>query len=107
MQQLTLVGTYRAIKSQYPEHILLMLVGDFYEAFDDDAHKLARACKLTVTHLNTEERPAIAGFPREQSAQMLEQLLEQGFTAALAEPTRESVPDEQIERVRTEGALVT
>jgi hypothetical protein len=37
------------LKSQYPDVLLLLRVGDFWEAFDDDADTIARVLSLAKT----------------------------------------------------------
>jgi len=63
---------YRETKQRYPEMVLLFRVGDFYEAFDDDAKLIADVLGLTVTHRGT---TAMAGFPCHFSNQYLIKLL--------------------------------
>ena len=42
---------YRSLKNRYPDAVLLIRLGDFYEAFDDDADIVARVCSIqTVRH---------------------------------------------------------
>ena len=40
---------YFEIKKQYPDHILMYRLGDFYEMFFDDAKTAARVLELTLT----------------------------------------------------------
>ena len=71
------------LKSQYPGVILLLRVGDFYEAFDDDADTLARVCALAKT---TRAEHRMAGFPHMQLDRFLTALVRAGFRVATAEP---------------------
>ena len=71
------------LKSQYPGAILLMRVGDFYEAFDDDADTLARVLSLART---TRGQRRMAGFPHMQLDRFLTALVGAGFRVATAEP---------------------
>jgi DNA mismatch repair protein MutS len=71
------------LKSQYPGAILLMRVGDFYEAFDDDADTLARVLSLART---TRGQRRMAGFPHMQLDRFLTALVQAGFRVATAEP---------------------
>ena len=42
---------YRSLKNRYPDAILLIRLGDFYEAFDADADILSRVCSIqTLPH---------------------------------------------------------
>ena len=71
------------LKSQHPGAILLMRVGDFYEAFDDDADTLARVLSLART---TRGQRRMAGFPHMQLDRFLTALVGAGFRVATAEP---------------------
>jgi DNA mismatch repair protein MutS len=77
-------NSYQAIKAQYPQHIVIMRIGDFYEAFDEDAKRLAKACDLTLTGSSILGRP-ICGFPYHQAERMMAKGLESGETFAVAD----------------------
>lgn len=36
-------------KAKYPDSLLLIRMGDFYEAFDDDAHTLSKVLGIALT----------------------------------------------------------
>jgi len=71
------------LKSQYPGAILLMRVGDFYEAIDDDADAIARVLSLAKT---TRGGRCMAGFPHVQLGRFLTALVGAGFRVATCEP---------------------
>jgi len=71
------------LKIQYPGAILLMRIGDFYEAFDDDADTLARVLSLAKT---TGGQHRMVGFPHMQLDGFLTALIAAGFRVATAEP---------------------
>lgn len=81
--QADLFAQYAALKAQYPGVVLLMRVGDFYEAFDDDADILARVLSLALT---TRAGRRIAGFPRVHLDRFLSALVKAGFRVATCEP---------------------
>jgi hypothetical protein len=56
---------YKELKERYPNHIVIMRLGDFYEAFEDDATLLADKLDLTLTSrdVGLERRIPIIGFP--------------------------------------------
>jgi DNA mismatch repair protein MutS len=79
------------LKSRYPGVILLLRVGDFYEAFDEDADTIARVLSLPLTS-RAEHR--MAGFPHMQLDRFLTALVRAGFRVATAEPVFDkSLPD--------------
>jgi DNA mismatch repair protein MutS len=71
------------LKSQYPGVILLLHVGDFYEAFDEDADTIARVLSLALTMRGGHR---MAGFPHMQLDRFLTALVGAGFRVATAEP---------------------
>ena len=71
------------LNGQYPGVILLLHVGDFYEAFDDDADTIARVCSLAKTTLGGHR---MAGFPHMQLDRFLTALVGAGFRVTTAEP---------------------
>lgn len=78
-----LFDQHARLKSQYPGVILLLRVGDFYEAFDDDADTVARVCNLAKT---TRGDYRMAGFPHMQLDPLLTALVKAGFRVATCEP---------------------
>ena len=57
---------YKKTKEQYPDAILLCRVGDFYEAFYEDAELISRVLEIVLTGRNKNGKdasPPIAGVP--------------------------------------------
>ena len=71
------------LKGQYPDVLLLLRVGDFWEAFDDDADTIARVLSLART---TRGQRRMAGFPHMQLDRFLTALVGAGFRVATCEP---------------------
>lgn len=58
---------YFDAKEQHPDHVIVTRLGDFYEAFGDDAKLLADLCTLTLTSRlfqGEEDRIPMVGFPQ-------------------------------------------
>ena len=58
---------YFDAKEQHPDHVIVTRLGDFYEAFGDDAKLLADLCNLTLTSRlfqGKEDRIPMIGFPQ-------------------------------------------
>ena len=72
------------LKEQAQEAFLLFRLGDFYEAFHEDAEKLSQLLDLTLT--KRQEVP-MCGIPWHSSESYIEKLLSMGYTVALAEQT--------------------
>ncbi len=74
---------FSKLKAQYPDALLLWRIGDFFEAFDEDADQIARVLSLART---TCGKHRIAGFPAMQLDRFLTALVRAGFRVATAEP---------------------
>ena len=66
-----------------------MCIGNFYEAFDEDADIVARVLSLAKT---TCAEHRVAGFPSMQLDRFLTALVEAGFRVAIAEQVGNSSP---------------
>ena len=82
-----LMQQYNSIKSKYPDAILLFRIGDFYESFGDDAHKVSEICNLVLTHKNEHDghRLALAGFQAKMLDTYLPQLVRAGNRVAVCD----------------------
>lgn len=56
---------YKELKERYPNHVVIIRLGDFYEAFEDDATILSNQLDLTITSrdVGLERRIPVIGFP--------------------------------------------
>jgi len=103
---------YFGMKSKHPEAILLSRVGDFYEAYGEDAEVVARALQIALTSKEAGggKRVAMAGVPHHALAQYLARLVAQRFIVALAEQLEIPQPNKLVRRdvVRliTPGTLI-
>lgn len=87
-QSLTpLMRQYRDIKRQYPDAILLFRVGDFYEAFGEDAVKLSQILDIVLTKRNpkSSDEGYLAGFPYHALDSYLYKLSQAGIRIAICE----------------------
>ena len=64
---------YFGMKAKHPEAVLLARVGDFYEAYGEDAETIARALQIALTSKEAGggQRVAMAGVPHHALAQYL------------------------------------
>jgi DNA mismatch repair protein MutS len=103
---------YFGMKTKHPEAILLSRVGDFYEAYGDDAETIARALQIALTSKEAGggKRVAMAGVPHHALAGYLARLVQQRFIIALAEQLEVPQPNRLVRRdvVRlvTPGTLI-
>ena len=101
---------YLALKRQHPGTLLLFRLGDFYEAFDDDAKTLAKACDVTLTTrpVGKNQRVPLAGVPHHALDSYLEKLIAQGFKVAIADQMSEpgqGLVAREITQVLTRGTV--
>lgn len=71
-------GQYLELKKQNPSAVILMRLGDFYEAFGSDAEQLADELNLTLTgrDFGLKERVPMVGFPYHASDMYLKKISE-------------------------------
>ena len=103
---------YFGMKAKHPEAILLSRVGDFYEAYGEDAETIARALQIALTskEAGSGRRVAMAGVPHHALAGYLAKLVHQRFVVALAEQLEIPQPNRlvrrEIVRLVTPGTLI-
>lgn len=84
---MTIIEKYRKLKRDYPDHILLIRIGDFVEAFDEDAGIVSGVCSIVLSYrpLGRLEQVPMAGCPYWRTEEMIATLLGAGHKVALAE----------------------
>ncbi|AUC85729.1 DNA mismatch repair protein MutS [Polaribacter sp. ALD11] len=82
-----LMKQYNAIKTRYPDAMLLFRVGDFYETFGEDAKKAAGVLGITLTKrgAGSETETALAGFPHHSLNTYLPKLVKAGMRVAICD----------------------
>lgn len=107
-----LIAQYLALKDQYPEALLLARVGDFYEAYGEDAEDLARSLHIICTSKEAGKagRVAMAGVPYHSVDSYLARLMRQRRVVAIAEqmeaPDGKTLVRREIVRVLTPGTVL-
>ncbi|HEV2863008.1 MAG TPA: DNA mismatch repair protein MutS [Pyrinomonadaceae bacterium] len=78
---------YLDIKRRHRDAILLFRIGDFYEAFDDDARLLARELDIVLTSkpMGRDLRVPLAGVPYHSLERHLATLISRGHRVAICE----------------------
>ena len=103
---------YFGMKARHPEAILLSRVGDFYEAYGEDAETIARALQIALTSKESGggRRVAMAGVPHHALTGYLNKLVAARFVVALAEQLEAPVPNKLVRRdvvrIVTPGTLI-
>lgn len=102
---------YLSLKQQHPDAILLFRLGDFYEAFDEDAEVVARELDLVLTSrpIGKGQRVPMAGVPHHALESYLARLVEKGYRVAIAEQVGDPVNGlmpRRVVRVVTPGTAM-
>ena len=91
---LSLMELYKQVKKQHGDAILLCRVGDFYEAFFEDAELIARLLEIALTarsHKNqASPPPPMAGIPHHALDSYLYKLVKAGHKVAILEQTEDA-----------------
>ena len=104
-----MMGQWHACKKEALDAVLLFRLGDFYEAFYDDAVILAKELELTLT--KRQEVP-MAGVPFHAAEGYIDKLVSKGFRVAIAEQMEDArlvkgLVKREIVRIITPGTVVT
>ena len=91
-----LYSRYKELEKEYPENILALRVGDFYEVLGDNAVKLVKELDLTLTsrEVGLPERVPMIGFPYHAAEKYFSQIIALGHKLSVCEGLKES-PKEQ------------
>lgn len=104
-------GQYQKIKEEYKDYIVLFRLGDFFEAFNDDAVSISRVLGITLTGRGSgETRYPMAGIPHHALKNYLPKLVEAGLKIAIADQVEEAsagkLVDRQVTKVITPGTVI-
>lgn len=82
-----LMQQHNAIKSKYPDAVLLFRVGDFYETFGQDAIIASKVLGITLTKRNNGAASSseLAGFPHHALETYLHKLVKAGYRVAVCD----------------------
>ena len=104
---------YLDIKSSYPDALVLFRLGDFYEAFDDDALVASRELEITLTSRSMGKNLKIpmAGVPAHALDSYLVRLIKKGYKVAICEQlsdpaTSRGLLERDVVRVVTPGTVL-
>ena len=100
-----LAKAYAEMKSKHPDSLLLFRMGDFYEAYGDDAKTASDVLGITLTRRNAKDcTEQMAGFPHHALDTYLPKLVRAGLRVAICdEPLKftESAPKKKATRKST------
>lgn len=107
-----LLQQYFATREEHPGIILLMRVGDFYEAYGDDAETIARDLNITLTgREDGGVRIPMAGVPHHAYERYLARLIRKGRRVAIMEQVEDprkakGLVKRKVTRVVTPGTIL-
>ena len=109
-----LLEQYEGVKAQYPGHLVLFRVGDFYETFGEDARLLSRELDVVLTARAPDtrgERTPMAGVPHHAVETYLGRLVRRGYKVALCDQVEDArfakgLVRREVTRVVTPGTVV-
>ena len=100
-------------KTSYPDALLLIRMGDFYEAFDEDAHTLSKVLGIALTSRESGAggKAPLAGIPYHSLDNHLGTLVAAGLKVAIAEQTSDpaksrGLVERAVVRVVTPGTII-
>jgi len=109
LRELTpMMRQYLEIKDNYKDCILLFRLGDFYEAFFEDAKKISETLQIVLTSRNGNP---MAGVPHHAVGQYVKKLLDAGYKVAICEQvedpaTAKGLVKREVTRVLTPGTVL-
>lgn len=103
-----MMAQWRELKTAARDAILLFRLGDFYEAFEADAHLVSKELQLTLTQ---RQGTPMCGLPYHALDNYLDKLIGRGYKVALAEQTQDPASTKglvrrEIVRIATPGTAI-
>lgn len=108
MELTPVMRQYHDLKARHPDAILLFQLGDFYEAFFEDAEVVARDLEIVLT---SRDGIPMAGIPVRKADLYAQRLLRKGHKVALASQLERPVTGKRllkrgVVRVLTPGTVI-
>ncbi len=92
--ELSMMELYKQVKKQHEDAILLCRVGDFYEAFFEDAELISRLLEIALTSRSHKSQktppPPMAGIPHHALDSYLYKLVKAGHKVAILDQTEDA-----------------
>src|SRR5579864_6264535 len=103
-----MMAQWEACKEQCPGAVLLFRLGDFYEAFHDDAVRVSKDIGLTLT---ARQGVPMCGIPFHTSDTYIDKLVAKGYKVAVAEQvedpkTVKGLVKREVVRIISPGTLI-
>jgi DNA mismatch repair protein MutS len=108
-----MMAQYNAIKQQYPDALVMLRLGDFYEMMGEDAERAAPVLQITLTSrpVAKDQRIPLCGVPYHAADRYIAKLIAAGFRVAIADQMEDpkkakGIVRRQVTRVVTPGTVV-
>ncbi len=109
-----MMAHYIEMKEQYPHAVMLYRLGDFFEAFFEDAELISRELELVLTGRDGGKavgRIAMAGIPHHALDRYANQLVEKGYSIAVCDQMEaaseaQGLVRREVTRVITPGTVI-
>lgn len=90
MKENTIIEQFKKLKEKYPDAVLLLRCGDFYETYMDDAQTSAKILGITLTRSTKQKEDdggglRMAGFPYLRLDEYLKKLIRAGHRIAICD----------------------
>ena len=90
---------YKSLRKRYPGTILLFRLGDFYEAFENDAKTLSKVLGITLTGRGKgDNRIPMAGIPHHALHQYIPKLIKADYKIAIADQLEKATTGKLVKR---------
>src|SRR5437588_1983643 len=106
-----LMQQYFRARAEHPGVVLLMRVGDFYEAYGEDAETIASGLNITLTSReDSGQRVPMAGVPHHATERYVARLIKKGFRVALMDQVEDpkqakGLVKRRVTRVMSRGTV--
>ena len=99
-----MIETFKMLKEKHSDALILFRVGDFYEAYCEDAQKASEVLGVTLTKRSGENGYYLAGFPTHALDTYLPKLIRAGIRVAICD----RIDNEQkvVEEVKADAPQV-
>ena len=111
-QHTPMMQQYLTIKAEYPDTLVFYRMGDFYELFFEDAHRVVSLLDITLTHRGQSQGKPIpmAGVPFHAAENYLARLLRLGESVVICEQVGDpamskGLVERQVARILTPGTV--
>lgn len=98
------LAVYKQIKGDYPDGILLMRLGDFYDAFGPDAEQFAELAGVNCRTISLGGKDLqISGVPYFAVESYIKKVLAHGVIVVAVEPTGQYIEERVVKQFNPGG----